>query len=303
MEVLHAFCPEGDQGCSDGQSPFSQLTYAGESSGALYDGTSPLYGTTPFGGDQLAQDGTVGGGAVFEVYPSKGGGSWTEKVLYNFCGDASCGTQLPPPSSGLVVDGAGILYGTADDDGFPGTFFELVPNARKTKWKLSPLYTFCSLDNCTDGTSPEAAVLDLDATGTIYGTTLSGGSGANGVVYKLDKQGKGASLTVLHSFCQLQNCTDGAGPRAGVVTTPSGALFGTTDYGGTGGEFEGTIFEIGESFSVVHSFCSEQNCKDGENPLAGVISDQNGNLFGTTSSGGKAGTNGFGNGTVYEVVP
>jgi uncharacterized repeat protein (TIGR03803 family) len=50
--------------------------------------------------------------------------------------------------------------------------------------------------------------------------------------------------------------------------------------------------------SVLYTFCSRTNCGDGENPVASLIFDQAGNLYGTTSSGGA-----HGGGTVFKLTP
>ena len=86
-KVLHNFNNNG----TDGASPQASL---------ILDAAGNLYGTTNNGG-------TYNYGTVFELTPA-GGGSYTQKVLHNFTNGADGGN----PQSGLILDGAGNLYGT-----------------------------------------------------------------------------------------------------------------------------------------------------------------------------------------------
>jgi len=49
---------------------------------------------------------------------------------------------------------------------------------------------------------------------------------------------------------------------------------------------------------VLYSFCSQQNCPDGYQPVGGVVFDAKGNLYGTTQWGGT-----HGGGTAFELAP
>lgn len=107
--------------------------------------------------------------------------------------------------------------------------------------------------------------------------------------------------TTLYDFCSLANCTDGSGPRGGLIAE-NGALYGTTSYGGAGGAYSyGTVFELKPSGSgwaetVLYSFCSLSKCADGSYPYAGLVANQ-GNFYGTTQQGGT-----HGSGTVFELT-
>jgi uncharacterized repeat protein (TIGR03803 family) len=92
--------------------------------------------------------------------------------------------------------------------------------------------------------------------------------------------------TVLYNFCSLANCADGSLPTGGLVMDASGNLYGTTDEGGTYGE--GTVFKLAPDGTemVLHSFAL--TASDGGEPQAGLLIDTEGNLYGTTSSGGRA---------------
>jgi uncharacterized repeat protein (TIGR03803 family) len=146
--------------------------------------------------------------------------------------------------------------------------------------------------------------LILDQAGNLYGTTTIGGNCWYycGVVFKLTP-GTGGSWTenVLHSFCSLKNCRDGGFSLASLIFDRMGNLYGTTAYGGAYNA--GSVFKLtpnsdgGWIESVLHSFCSSRNCRDGGGPVGGLIFDVAGNLYGTTSGGGA-----YRQGVVFELT-
>ena len=143
----------------------------------------------------------------------------------------------------------------------------------------------------------------MDKSGNFYGTTLYGGndpSGA-GTVFELTPSTPAGEWTesVLWNF---GDDADGAGLNAGLIIDTSGNLYGTTSGGGTSGA-NGTVFELtppstsGGAWteSVLWNF---GNGTDGTIPVAGLIMDASGNLYGTTDSGGM-----YNGGTVFELMP
>src|ERR1700761_5474195 len=98
---------------------------------------------------------------------------------------------------------------------------------------------------------------------------------------------------LLYNFCSQPNCADGEGPSSSLTTDGAGNFYGTTALGGA--NMSGTVFELspnkagGYSESVLYSFCSAQNCADGNDPTSTVIFDGAGNLYGTACSGGANG--------------
>jgi uncharacterized repeat protein (TIGR03803 family) len=273
-------------GGKDGKLPQASL---------IFDQAGNLYGTTLFGGAHSV-------GTVFELTP-KAGGSWTEKVLLNF--NIKNGAL---PYGGLIFDASGNLYGTTDIGGAHngGTVFKLAPNADGS-WKESVLHSFCSLTNCGDGENPVASLI-FDKAGNLYGTTSAGGTcvfgvPVCGVVFKLAPNADGSwRESVLYNFCPLTNCDDGRIPFAGLIFDQAGNLYGTTDIGGA--HDGGTVFQLVPNAdgswreSVLYSFCSRTNCGDGAGPLASLIFDRAGNLYGTTASDGA-----HGGGTVFKLAP
>ena len=257
-KVLHSFGSG-----ADGEYP---------QTGLIFDAAGNLYGTTYEGG-------AYGYGTAFELTPASGG-NWTEKVLYSFGR-----TNTAYPTSGLIFDSAGNLYGTTlqggPDQG--GSVFELTP-AGGGNWTERDLYDFGSLAN---GIFPYGGVT-FDSAGNLYGTTSTGGTFSGGTVFKLTAGTW--TMTVLHNF---GSGTDGSTSYAGLVLA-AGNLYGTTSTGGTYGS--GTLFELtpsggGWTEAVLHNF---GNGSDGVTPYAGLIIDVAGNLYGTTLSGGS-----YGGGTVF----
>ena len=151
-----------------------------------------------------------------------------------------------------------------------------------------------------DGTNPYAGLIDVK--GTLYGTTLNGGSNNSGTVFAITKTGE---ETVLHSFAgsEFSSSSDGAQPAAGLIDV-NGTLYGTTYAGGAhlcGGVTCGTVFSITTSGTekVLHSF--DYSATDGALPYAGLI-DVNGALYGTTLQGGAHQCGGLTCGTVFSIT-
>ena len=162
-KLLFAFCSDGT--CADGYIP-NALTYAGQASGALYDGTSPLYGTTIEGG---ANDGGV---AFMLVPPAPGKKKWKEKTIHDFCSPNTtdnCTDDGATPQAGMIIDGAGNLYGTTKAAGLhrAGAIFEIKP--KRNSWTEKVLYNFCSQPGCADGGGSTSPLL-MDAQGNLLGS-------------------------------------------------------------------------------------------------------------------------------------
>ncbi|MGH6890416.1 MAG: choice-of-anchor tandem repeat GloVer-containing protein [Rhizomicrobium sp.] len=265
LRYLHTF--DG----SDGAGP-NELSYAGQASGARYDGTSPLYGSTVAGGAN-------GSGTVYTLTPGKSG--WNFQTIYTFCSAANC-TDGGLPRASVIVDPSGALFGTTDYDGADnaGTIYRLAMT--NGAWDFSLLYTFCSAAGCSDGNAPFARLAE-DGSGNLYGTTYFGGNANDGVVFELAANGK---YSVLHSFCSEQGCADGSEPFAAVTLDAAGDLFGTTSRGGD--RNYGDVFEVTSAgkFKRVYSFCALNSCADGGYPYGTLALDSAGHIFGTTQYGG-----------------
>jgi uncharacterized repeat protein (TIGR03803 family) len=134
----------------------------------------------------------------------------------------------------------------------------------------SPTTTFTNLVNFdgTDGDNPYFLSLVQGRDGNFYGTTLRGGAKNAGTVFKITP---GGNLTTLHNFCSQTNCTDGSLPYAGLVLGTDGNLYGTTEAGGAMNR--GTVYKItpGGIPTILHSFCLENFCPDGQIPEAALV--------------------------------
>jgi uncharacterized repeat protein (TIGR03803 family) len=226
-----------------------------------------------------------------------------EKVLHNFSQYSTDGYY---PAASLIFDAHGILYGTTSGGGAhnAGMVFKLTPKAGGG-WIEEILHNFN--DNGRDGAHPSASLI-FDADGNLYGTTYYGGSldqcggyGCGTVFELTPKAGGGWTEKVLHNF----SGKDGSSPNARLVVDADGSLYSTTTGGGVGGG--GTVFELtphggGWTEKTLHNFSG----RDGFYPVAGVVMDDVGNLYGTTTFGGSIPCN-FGNevgcGTVFELTP
>jgi uncharacterized repeat protein (TIGR03803 family) len=260
--------------------------------GVIFDASGNLYGTTSAGGQ-------YGSGTVFELTPQTTG-TWTETLLhsFNFSFKSKDGAT---PRAGVIFDPAGNLYGTASQGGpqSGGIVFELSPKTGGG-WTEKILYSFSSSSNA-GGYSPVAGLV-LDVSGNLYGTTEFGAGNFHGSVFELSPRADGMwAEKVIHNF--PINDTDGSFVASGLVSDAAGDLYGTTFYGGIYGEPGGfgTVFELkkvaggGWQEGVIHSF---GNGADGFFPLAGLVFDAAGNLYGTTAFGGASG-----HGTVFELSP
>jgi uncharacterized repeat protein (TIGR03803 family) len=278
----------------DGASPFTSL---------ISDGQGNFYGTTSFGG-------AFDLGAVFKLTPVAPG-AWKETLLYSFPSGRLTGVNGVSPSS-LIFDGAGNLYGTASFAGPQefGSVFKLSPSANGA-WTEKNLYNFSA------SRYPMGALV-LDKSGNLYGTTNQGGANGFGELFKLSPGAGGAwTETVIHTFQGYP--ADGANPAAALISDSTGNLYGTTEQGGSSANCKGgagklvgcgTVFKLSNSAgvwteSLLYSFTGLSS--DGQNPVASLLFDGVGNLYGTTLAGGVNGkcpsSNGSTCGTVFELSP
>lgn len=256
--VIHAFTGE-----SDGGSPIA---------GLAMDGTGSFYGTAS---------------VVFKLRNS--GNGWILTPLYNFGSAVTTGEVILGPN--------GSLYGTNPDGGSYqglcweygcGILFNLQPAPTACasvpcNWNETSLYTWTDYGEAT----PNNGIV-FDPAGNLYGTTLLN------TVFELSPSGGSWSFSIIHAF----DGQDGAVPYSGVIRDSSGNLYGTTATDGPYGY--GTVYRLtpsgsGWNISLLHAF---QNGPDGGNPVGGLVFDNQGNLYGTTTEGGSGG-----GGTVFELKP
>jgi len=251
-------------------------------SGVVLDSAGNLYGTTVAGGDPNCLGG-FGCGVIYKLSPSR-----HYSVLYTFTDNGNEGYYL---TSGLTLDSAGNLYGTALYGGSSnaGVVYKL-----DTSNHLTVLHSF---SGGIDGGSPSLAGVILDAAGNVYGATTYGGTNNAGVAYKIDATG---NETVLYSF---KGGRDGGAPN-NVILGPAGNLFGSTQIGGNlscnDGQGCGVIFRLSPSGSetVIYAFQGGRNGGIANSVTLG----KDRNFYGTTFAGGDLNVcNGQGCGTIYKL--
>jgi uncharacterized repeat protein (TIGR03803 family) len=321
--VLYNFC--GQVNCSDGATPSSSLTSDGKGNfyGTTYAGgigygtffeLSPngnggwnedvLYsfsggadGANPTESSLILDSGgnlygtTVGGGAsedglVFEMSPK--GTNWAETVLYEFAG----GTDGANPGYGVIMDQAGNLYGTTYRGGGNGlgTVFELTPSGGG--WTEQVIYTESQSSRYIYPSG-----LALDGTGHLFGTTSLENSSGGGTVFELTPNGEGGwNASVIYTF------NDHVQPAGTLAIDAAGNLYGSST--GEGEITHGMIYKLipkktGKwALQDLYPFEGYRKKEhDGANPVAGIVFDAAGNIYGTTYAGGE-----YDKGTVFELV-
>jgi uncharacterized repeat protein (TIGR03803 family) len=253
-------------GGNDGANPIARLVLSGNT----------LYGTTAGGG-------TNGNGSIFAIHTDGTGFS----NLYSFTALVlNVNADGANPQAGLILSG-NTLYGTTKLGGTNGygTVFAINTDG-------SSFTNLHSFSGGSDGCFPLAGL--ILSGNTLYGTTESGGSSAQGNIFAL--QVNSMRFTNLYSFT---NGLDGAMPQAGLILA-DGILYGTASYGGDSDA--GTVFALnpdGSDFTTLHGFTAggydRFPNRDGAEPLAGLISSGN-TLYGTASHGGD-----FDVGTVFSL--
>jgi uncharacterized repeat protein (TIGR03803 family) len=220
----------------------------------------------------------------------------TITTLVNFDVNNGVNPFLGSLVQGLNGEGYGTTYygGTASScfgfGGGCGTVFKMTPSG-----KLTTLHSF----DGTDGIQVSGGLVQA-ANGEFYGTTARGGAyGDNyigGTVFKITPNG---TLTTLYNFCAQTDCTDGELPFGGLVQATNGDFYGTTEAGGAS-LYYGTIFKITSvgKLTTLHNFCTSSSCTDGAYPYGVLLQAADGNLYGTTFSGGN-----YGDGTIFKITP
>jgi uncharacterized repeat protein (TIGR03803 family) len=260
--------------------------------GSLIASGGELYGTTEFGGTGKCGSAGFGCGTIFSLSASH-----VRRTLHSF--NDNDGAY---PAASLIAFN-GLLYGTAPSNRKgSGVVFALNPSTGRE----SVLHTFGGGD---DGVQPGGAVIQWR--GSLFGATLFGGTPCSdndlgqapgcGTVFTVNPStGK---ETVVHRFLGGK---EGAIPASGLIEL-NGALYGTTQYGGTGAAADcrrihgpifgcGTVYRINPSTGKVRVIYSFKGNKDGADPIGGLIAFE-GMLYGTTRIGGGGG------GTVFAINP
>jgi uncharacterized repeat protein (TIGR03803 family) len=245
---------------------------------------------------------------VFRMAASIAAAQTSETVIHQFTG-----ADGAAPNGQLLVDSSGNIFGTTQNGGTStactsgcGVVFEISPTSGGG-WLYRIIHDF---QNQPDGANPRTS-LSMDSAGNIYGTTVYGGTGAFdctggcGTIFMLSPSSNGHwTETVLYRF---QSLTDGREPIDGVTIDAHGNLFGVTQFSDNATQYIGEVYELSPSggkwtFTTLHNFIP--NGTDGYYPLAGVVLDAAGNLYGNTQFGGNnSGCYQQGCGVIYELSP
>ena len=283
--VLSLLVPLGMQAQEQTLYSFSTVANGSGPNSLVLGSDGNLYGTASAGGAHDL-------GVVFRLSPASGGG-WSESVVYSFTGGADGGK----PNS--VIFGAdNNLYGTAYNGGNSncpsgcGTVFHLVP----ATGAFSVIHAF---KGRSDGHFPIGST--FDATGNLFGTTFQGGTSDAGVVYQLAPATSGPwTENVLYTFTGGK---DGTWPNPRLTLDAAGNVYGTTQIGGVAPDGYGSAFKLSLVSGVwkrtqIAYFVGGGAQGFGTYPDFGLISDSDGNVYGTTSGGG-----GGDSGNVFRLEP
>jgi uncharacterized repeat protein (TIGR03803 family) len=259
FQVIHTFT-----GGQDGATPEAGLTL---------DSAGNLYGTAFAGGNS-------GYGTIYQLKHI--GSGWTFHPLYSFAGNG----DGSGPVARVVFGPDGALYGTTNGGGNGyGTVFKVQPAASACKSALCPwtehvIYPFSGSPD--DGALPGYGDLVFDASGTMYNTTMSGGTQGIGTAYAVTPSGV---ESVIHNFTVNFDGTGDLRPYAGLAFDANGNLYGTT-VGGTGRDPGPDVFvltPLGRGEWSERRYCGLPGRSA---PLTTVVFDHAGNFYGTTSAGG-----------------
>ena len=279
--------------CAKAQTYTVLHTFAGSEGvfptfGVVRDSAGNLYGATGYGGIYENCDNEVGGGAVYKIDPA---GHATTLHAFNNGRDGCF------PNGGLVLDGAGNLYGPSQ-----GSVYKI-----DQAGQLTTIAQF-SYSRQAAGVSPGGTLL-RDSDGNFYGTTGGGGNhGCQfqlgcGTVFELDASGHESAL---YAF---QGGPAGFYPQSGVIRDTAGNLYGTTPNGGNTHCRNGcgVVYKVdaGGNETVLHAFSGGTDGQIAQN--SGLALDAAGNLYGLTGTGGSGNchyANGaVGCGTVFKITP
>ena len=252
------------------------------------DSAGNLYGAAEEGGTNIdcnGVNGLVGCGTIFEITP-KGVAS----IVYSFAAGVS-------PSGNLLRNNKGDFYGISGTQG-EGSLYEVTSAGAEI-----------TLNSGVGATYPNG-YLSRDAAGNFYGGFSYQGTAPDsyfsGMWEILNNSYTLSELYLADDCVPLYfggSCNSLIG-TIGPLALSNGTIFGTADTGGLSASGTslgyGAVFEFSESTGAeltVYNFCSAVNCTDGGSPQWGVIADAQGNLYGTTVSGGAKGW-----GTIFKLT-
>ncbi len=230
-------------------------------SGLASNGQGDFIGVTEYGG-------ASGFGTLFTISET---GTFNKVHDFNYTNDGS------NPVTRITLADDGAAYGVCASGGAAdfGTLFVLSSGI------VTNIHDFSLPLN---GASPRGLTSGESA---FFGTTESGGTANNGVIFTTQINGQ---TTKLHSF---ESAIEGRSPNGDLTVMDDGDFIGTTRFGGL--DDSGTIFSVSPdgSFNLLYTFASSN---DGRYPYSAPAQHSDGNLYGTTVAGGS-----FDDGVVYQL--
>jgi len=208
-------------------------------------------------------------------------------ILHRF-GDGTLSNDGLAPEASLIQIGGGDLYGTTIYGGSgesSGTVFEMT-----TTGTVTILHNFDDGSVTNDGLFPLSNLI-LGADGSLYSSTLSGGSANKGTLFKV------STYTILHEFGDGSVTNDGQASYGNLIKGSDGNFYGTTEGGGSAND--GVAYKITPSgtVTILHSFHDGSVTNDGNEPNS-LILGADGNFYATTYKGGSANY-----GTFFKMTP
>src|ERR1700678_3774545 len=198
-------------------------------------------------------------GTLYKVTPAG-----IATTLHTFTNGVDGSYPYCPPIEGTN----GVYYGTTQAQVTNSTAYSVTSGGT-----LTTLHTFTG----TDGQNVNCLIQGTD--GNFYGSSQSGGTSGDGVIFKMTP---GGTVTVLHNFAG----SDGSTGRWNLMQAKNGDFYGVTLNGGTSGG--GVLFKITSSgdYAVLYNFPLTGNPSTGNFPWSGLIQATNNLLYGVTGNTG-----------------
>lgn len=244
---------------------FNGTNGTGPGWGLTLGGNGASYGTTPFGGASNL-------GVLF-LLDSTG----VYSVIHEFSGGSDGGLPAGPPIEASDGNLYGATYGVAAG-------LSTIYKYALSSGVFTTIYQF----DQAHGEGIYAPLVQA-ADGTLYGTASLGGANNCGTIFQLTKVGK------LQWYYSFPCGAGGSTPLSPLIQAADGNLYGTTDVGGSF-DGSGTIFKVDRNRKVSILYTFAGNKMDGRNPAGGLVQATDGNLYGTTVGGGRAGV-----GTLFQI--
>ena len=235
--------------------------------------------------------------------------SANEQLIYSFCAQTNCADGAFPNSGmALLSNGSFVAATPGGGDVYPnGSIVMFTPTGQGYDYSADVLAGFCygPPSTCPGGFAPTGTPIE-SLNSNLYFANYFGGNASTELAYGagvLWQYSPPYGLSILEQelflFCSDTNCAAGGRPSSGLIQGSDGALYGATSI--IGGAGFGAIYRIDPSSSnvtVLHSFCSAQDCNDGEFSAYPLLQAADGNFYGTTFLDGA--NNG---GVVFQLTP